>query len=358
MSLPALAAGLEPASSAEHCGACHRAIEEAWKDSSHARAVESRLFQDALEAAETEYGGAVRKTCLGCHAPVAVDTGDLQLVRKVSWEGVTCDFCHSIRGVSLEGVNPRADVKFTLVKTGPLKEAVSGAHATEYSAVHTTSAVCATCHEYRNAMGFPVLTTYSEWEQSRYAKDGTQCQGCHMFRVAGDVVDPKVQRSSEAKINLHQMPGSHSLAQLTSTVRASLAAVHENGRLKITVDVTNHAAGHFVPTGSPLRQITMEVRADTYGGQHYREERVYARKVADQHGNPIEREPQAFLKAAKTLSDTRLGPGETRSEAFSFPVPEGTQSQVKVTFWYFYSPLARVESQKRITFLTLNRLVK
>ncbi len=352
------APGLEPAASAERCGACHRAIQEAWKSSSHAQAMESRLFQDALDAAEADYGSGARKTCLGCHAPVAALTGDLALEKKVSWEGVTCDFCHSIRSVSMTGANPRADVKFTLVKTGPLKDAVSGAHATEFSAVHTTSTLCATCHEYRNAGGFPVLTTYSEWEKSHYAKDGVECQSCHMFRVAGDVVDPKVQRSSVARINLHQMPGSHSLSQLTSTVKAQLAATHEDGRLKITVEVTNQTAGHYVPTGSPLRQILLEVRADSYDGQHFREERVYARKVADQQGAPIEREPQAFLKAARVLSDTRLAPGETRTEKFTFAVPDGSQAQVKATLWYYYSPLARTESQKRITFLTLNRLVR
>ena len=223
---PLAAASLEPAASAERCGACHRAIEEAWKASSHAHAMDSRLFQDALEMAESDYGAGARKTCLGCHAPVAVHMGDLGLVRKVSWEGVTCDYCHSVRGVSMTGPNPRATVQFALVKTGPLKDSESNGHATEFSAVHTSSVICATCHEYKNASGFEVLTTYSEWQNSRYAKEGLQCQSCHMSRVAGAVVDPKVKRST-AGVNLHQMPGSHSLDQLTSTVRANLETAHE-----------------------------------------------------------------------------------------------------------------------------------
>jgi len=64
------------------------------------------------------------------------------------------------------------------------------------------------------------------------------------------------------------------------------------------------------------------------------------------------------VKAAKTISDTRLAPGEKRTETFSFPVPAGSQTQLKATFWYYYSPLAERESEKRITFLTINRLVK
>ena len=354
---PVLAAGLEPASSAELCGNCHRTIQEAWKRSSHAQSMESRLFQDALALAEADAGPQARRICLGCHAPVAVETRDLGLVKKVSWEGVTCDFCHSIRSVATTGANAKAAVQFSLVKTGPLKDSVSSGHGTEFSAVHTSSLLCATCHEYRNAAGFPVLTTYSEWKNSSYAKQGRECQSCHMSRVSGSVVDPKVKRSS-ARVNLHQMPGSHSIEQLTSTVRAQLLTARENNQLKVTLEVANVAAGHYVPTGSPLRQLMLEVRADAYNGQHYREERSYTRRVADQNGKPVTHEHVAFLRAAKVLSDTRLAPGEKRTETFMFPVPAGTPAQVKATFSYYYSPLTANESQRRITFLTLNRLVK
>jgi hypothetical protein len=238
-----------------------------------------------------------------------------------------------------------------------MQETSGSPHGTVYSAVHTSSLVCAPCHEYKNAGGFPVLTTYSEWQNSGYAKEGKQCQSCHMGRVTGDVVDPKVKRSSMAKINLHQMPGSHSLDQLTSAVKAQMSAVREGNNLKITVDVANQKAGHYLPTGSPLRQLVLELRVDGYGGEHFREERTYARRVADAHGTVLMREHFAFLKATKVVSDTRLAPGEKRAETFSFAVPATSQAQVKATFWYYYSPMARTESQKRITFLTLNRLV-
>lgn len=351
-------AALESPGSAEVCGRCHRAIHESWKASTHAQAMESRLFQDVLELAEADFGQPGRKACLGCHSPIAAQTGDAGLTRKVSWEGVTCDYCHSIRDVSFDGPNPKAVLNFGAVKTGPLSDAVSTAHGTAYSAVHTSSAVCAPCHEYRNANGFAVLTTYSEWKASKYWKEGRQCQSCHMSRVAGDVVDPRVARSHTAKINLHMMPGSHSLEQLTNAVKAQLTTAREGDQLRVTVEVSNPAAGHYLPTGSPLRQLVMELRADSAGGQHFREERVYARRVADQHGTVLMREHFAFLKAAKLVSDTRLAPGEKRVETFRFPIPKGSQTQVKATFWYYYSPLARTESQKRVTFLTLNRLAQ
>ncbi len=65
--------------------------------------MDSRLFQDVLHYTEADLGSAARQTCLGCHSPLAAMTGDSALRTKVSWEGVTCDVCHSIREVSLTG---------------------------------------------------------------------------------------------------------------------------------------------------------------------------------------------------------------------------------------------------------------
>jgi hypothetical protein len=98
----------------------------------------------------------------GRHSPVGTAIGDMSLEKKVSWEGITCDYCHSLRSVSMAEANPKAAVDFTLVKTGPLKNASSIAHGTKFSEVHTSALACAPCHEYQNALGFPVLTTFSE----------------------------------------------------------------------------------------------------------------------------------------------------------------------------------------------------
>jgi nitrate/TMAO reductase-like tetraheme cytochrome c subunit len=349
---------LETPASAEACGRCHRAIHQAWKSSVHANAVESPLFQDALEVAEKTFGAPARKTCLGCHSPVAVKTNDLRLRNKVSWEGVTCDYCHSVQEVSFSGHNPTAKVEFTSVKSGPLKDVVSSAHGTAYSAVHTSSEICAPCHQYRNRYGFPVLTTYSEWKESRYAKEGRTCESCHMYQVAGDVVDPRIEQTGLVKINLHQMPGSHSIEQLNRTIKAQLSTERRGGTLEVAVDVANTAAGHYVPTGSPMRQVVLDVKVDSYEGQHFHQTRTYSRTVADQRGMEISREPVAFMEGSMVLEDTRLKPDEKRHEVFNFSVPAGTSAQVKATFWYYYSPLARTEAQKRVTFLTLERLVK
>jgi len=320
--------------------------------------MESRLFQDSLQMAEKDFGADTRKICLSCHAPLALESGDLQLVRKASWEGVSCDYCHSVRDVSLEGRNPRASLAIGSNKTGPLKDVTSAAHTSSYSAVHTSSLVCAPCHEYRNALGFPVLTTYSEWSQSSFGKNDTTCQTCHMAEVKGDVVDPHIQRAKTATINLHNMPGSNSLQQLSGAIRAQLTTSRREDTLLVHITVSNESAGHHLPTGSPMRRIELELRADSYKGHRFQAQKVYQRRVADQAGRPLVREHFAFMKGASVISDTRLAPGEQRQETFSFDIPPGVPTKVEATFRYYYSPMARSETQRRVTFLSLSRLVR
>ncbi len=357
LAVPAGAAGLQTPSSAEACGDCHRAIFQGWKKSAHAAAMESRLFQDALRLAGSDYGAAAQKICLSCHSPVGTQLGDADLIRKVSWEGITCDYCHSIREVVPQARNFKARIEFSQAKSGPSKDAVSPAHATVYSAVHETSLTCAICHEYVNGEGFAVLTTYSEWKASAPGKAGKPCQSCHMRLVEGSVVDPRIKRDASETVNLHQMPGSHSVEQLTRAVSMQMSAGRDGDAVAVTIKLANAGAGHSLPTGSPLRRLILEVRADSFAGANFRERRVYARTVADAKGEPILHESDAFMKAAKEISDTRIGAGETRTEKFSFAIPKANQARVTAQLFYYYSPTATTESEEKIMIGEVSRML-
>jgi hypothetical protein len=381
-------AGLKSPSSAEICGDCHRAAHESWKASGHAHAMDSRLFQDVLHYTEADLGDAARRTCLGCHSPLANLTGDPDLKTKVSWEGVTCDACHSIREVSITGPNPMARRELTGLRTGPWKDDNPSQHGAIFSSLHTSSWLCASCHEYRNALGFQVVTTFSEWQASRDAKDGRQCQFCHMpsvervalvqrvvktptdterhshcqschmapgANVQGSPADPTLR--VHGQLNLHEIQGSESTELLTKAIDAQLAAVRDGNQVRVNVNVANRAAGHYVPTGSPLRQVILEVRADTDGGQHLVQQRVYQRIVAGRDAVPLDREYLVLERGAKVIADTRLAPDERRSETFLFDVPSGVETRISVSMRYFYSPLAKAESQRSTTFLTLSAVV-
>lgn len=358
LAAPFAAAASQMPTSSEYCGGCHRAIDQGWRQSVHSQAMESRLFQDALQMADADFGAQARRVCLGCHAPTVKATGDWRLVDKVSWEGITCDYCHSMRSVSMNGGNPVAVVDYTNVKAGPWKGVTSPAHGTVYSPLHTSPLLCASCHQYRNAQGFAVLTTYSEWEKGPYAAKHEGCQWCHMSRVEGAVVDPRVMQTGMHEINLHEMPGSHSLTQLNKAIRGQLQVTHEGGELHVEVDVTNQGAAHMVPTGSPLRRLILRVHAAPFSGKAYDEERDFTRVVADRSGKILKREDQVFIRAAKVVSDTRLAPGETRKEAFTFKVPQGVASTVEADFIYYYSPMASTPAEQEVQFLSFRRFVQ
>lgn len=129
--------------------------------------------------------------------------------------------------------------------------------------------------------------------------------------------------------------------------------------MKVTVKLTNAGAGHYVPTGSPMRKLILEVRFEPFGeGQPLRVERIYARTIQDQKGATLPREDLAFLKAAKVVEDTRIAPKQTRTERFIFELPAGHRARVEANLDYYYSPMAVTEAEQKIRFMAMSRLIQ
>ncbi len=347
---------LSPLASAEVCGRCHRDILAAWKTSIHAKAMEDVVFQDCLEEARRQFGEQVQTRCYACHAPTVAFTGDTALHNKVSWEGVTCDFCHSISQVDLRNPSHPFRLQPGAAKFGPLKDAYSQGHAVSFSKVHTDPALCAGCHESRNSTGLTVLASYSEWLESSYASDRASCLRCHMAQVKARVVDPKVQRVKDVPVNLHLMPGGHSVEQLNKALVARVVAQRSGDRLEVKVLIHNRGAGHMMPTGSPLRKLILSMNVYTADGRHLTAERSYQRRIADAEGRLLSNEPEIWIRGAKVLDDNRLRPNEERAENFTFDVPRGQQARIQARFSYHYSPMDTKENGN-VWFLTLPAIV-
>ena len=168
-------------------------------------------------------------------------------------------------------------------------------------------------------------------------------------------MEPRVKRDSSHLVNLHSMPGSHSVSQLNRAVTAKLTATRNGRVVDVAVKLKNEGAGHFLPTGSRMRQVILEVRATSAGVIVGTERRVYTRVLADAGGQTIQKEYVAFLKASKVVSDTRLAPDETRSESFSFKVPAGQSARIDAIFYYYHPATANPEKSDRIKFLELSK---
>jgi len=115
----------------ETCKSCHDNIHEAWKDTFHANAFSSPIFQRDW----SELGSDTR--CLECHT-----TGFDPLSGQFSEEGVTCEACH-----------------------GPLQPG----HPAQVMPIQPDAILCAQCHK----------TTTDEWHASKHSQVGIQCQDCH-----------------------------------------------------------------------------------------------------------------------------------------------------------------------------------
>src|SRR5450759_4047777 len=340
--------------SAEECGRCHQDIHRYWKASRHAQSSDSPRFQQAFLKAKADAGAD--PGCLTCHAPAAVYMRDTKWEKKTSWEGVTCDFCHSVRSIRAGADRPFV-IEAGMIKTGPLKGARPTEHGAAFSEVYTSSTLCAPCHQFTNDKKYDVLTTFAEWQASSYPAQNTTCQTCHMRPTTGNIVDPKVARSATSSINVHEMPGGHSISELNRALLAQITAERKGDAIDVTVTVVNRGAGHKVPTGSPLRAIVMVVEADNGVGSRQIATRTFGRVVVDGAGQELQDEAGVFQRAAKTVSDNRLAPGERKVERFSFPMPRTAPVRALVRFYYRYAPEASARPDPGTPFLSVSAWV-
>jgi len=284
---PARFSPLEASLAPESCGACHPLQYADWRTSLHAAAmgpgVAGQLADMLVSQPLTALG------CQGCHAPLAEQAplarGATGLVTNPDFDealrgrGVTCAACH-VRGHE-RFAPPRRDG--SLASAAP-RDSLPHGGATRTPAF-LRSEFCRGCHQFA-ADGFTVNgklleNTYEEWRASRFAREGVQCQDCHM------------------PDRRHLWRGIHDPAMVRAGLTIGLArAVSAGGALDATLSVANTGVGHAFPTYIPPRVV---LRAELLGADGRplagtRQERVIGRHVE--------------LDMSREFADTRLSPGE------------------------------------------------
>lgn len=315
----------EPYTSSKQCSSCHQTIHKYWSESPHAQSASKPSYLDALRVAVAGASDkdAVRRGCVWCHAPTALVTGDYELQRSTTKEGVSCDFCHTVADVDLEKADHPFDLKPGSVKRGPLEYAKSPAHETAYSPLHKASPlICAACHEHRNEHGVQVLSAYSEWKGGPYPDRGVTCQECHMPLVPGRTVQEGLE-STQRRINLHRLVGGSAASKVRSGLLVRIDSLSlSDVSADVQVVVENTAVGHAAPAGLPSKSLVLAVAVETASGElMHRRERVYRRELKDAEGRVLGTVPDFFLKAASVGEDRRLKQKEARSERFTVPLP-------------------------------------
>ena len=264
------------------CGMCHKEIYQEWKDSMMAKSYthewdQVEYFKLALpHSKKLEKVAGIKAGCIACHGPLAFLSGDIPpkpaSANTRANEGVSCDVCHTITGSSeKEPFNFSFTVEPGKVKNGPRKDAKSPFHKNRFSKFHKSAEFCATCHDEQSPYGAWVKSTYREWKQGPYAKEGVVCQDCHMHKAPGKSTSMGKTRTDIAH---HVFQGSHSAAKLSGAVDIALYTSREElspgDTLKLRAELFNGKVGHPIPSGSAEeRMLWLEVWAIDANGKSY-----------------------------------------------------------------------------------------
>lgn len=369
---------------AQVCGACHTEIYRQWRSSMMSQAWDEPIYRALLKHASEATDGRVDNFCTGCHSPIGLTTGQItselnrssieDSTKNHPMPGVDCETCHNISArTGLDNgayvLSPRANGKPT--KFGPRKDAVSPYHDTVYSALHTRSDFCATCHNVTHPFSsVAVERTYDEWLESPYSLNDETCQDCHMPGFAGKaaIMGPDREQVashwfSGANATVLAYLGQHEGAQRARDMLARAAAIHfqqlpaaimPGHYTSVAVKVANVGAGHKLPTGFPEgREIWIDFRVlDASGRELYRlgsikdgktenGTRNFKVRLGDKDGNELDVE---VWNATQILSDNRILPKGYDTREFSFLVPADAVGPLSLTaelnYWPFSQKLA------------------
>jgi hypothetical protein len=369
---------------AQVCGTCHVEIYKQWRTSMMSQAWDEPVYRALLKMASEATDGKVDNFCTGCHSPIGLTTGQItSQVNRSSIEdsardnpmpGVDCESCHNISArTGLDNgayvMSPRAHGKST--KYGPRKDAVSPYHDTVYSALHTRSDFCATCHNVTHPFSsVAVERTYDEWLESPYSLNNETCQDCHMPSFAGKaaVMGPERERVashwfSGANATVLSYLGEHEAAQRAREMLATAAEITfqplpadmlPGQYTTVAVKVANVGAGHKLPTGFPEgREIWIDFQVrDATGRELYRlgavkggatepDTRNFKVYLGDKDGKVLDIE---VWNATQILSDNRILPKGYIVREFSFQVPADAVGPLTLSahlnYWPFSQKLA------------------
>lgn len=378
----------------ETCGDCHSEIYRQWSQSmhhlSHQDPVYQALSQYLLKGLADPDEIAESESCVKCHTPVGNLTGyplktsdDPSKVTPIAAQGIQCDYCHSVTRVKkMENnglvVSPGHGEEDPGIKRGPRADAESDFHDTAYSALHTGSEICGTCHNVSHvSFGTKLETTYDEWKNGPYGPADPArtitCQGCHMVQRPGVPATASTDRPANAgkasddgpmrdHVFTHGFVGANtSVPQAFGGKDKAIMAVerlHNSAELsldtrgisdgRLGIVITNSGAGHYLPTGlTDVRQMWLCIRildeknkilfskgVVDQDGYLPKDAIVYHTVFGDGKGRPV----LNIAKAREILIDKRIPPGQSVREDIVFKPGRGGQVTVEVQLLYRSAP--------------------
>lgn len=275
------------------CGACHEQITREWQASIHAQAGSDKAYQRNVNLLAKKKGMPTTRYCEGCHAPVALLSGQLTEGGKLDTvghlqEGVSCMTCHGIdkvvhaKGVASFHFTPQTPYLFEgyagwlpvklhnfALRMRPIQHRADMARAPL-----PTPELCATCHvqfmdKDVNDWGWVQMQDeYTAWLASPYSRQTRQsfsetavqrCQDCHFPLVAGD--DPSADGAS--RVRSHSAPGANTAIPWFVGDREQVARTEsflKADKTRISIDIPDRADAvrsnqHVAPAVAEVTEV-------------------------------------------------------------------------------------------------------
>lgn len=296
-------------------------------------------------------------SCANCHAPTAaLKSGswqtDLNNITGVDTNGVHCDYCHKINNTRIDqyGSSP-GFLSIDLIRPSDNRQLFFGSlddvpADDSYNQLYKKSRICAPCHQYKNG-NVMIYGSFPEWQASQFARDGIQCQDCHMKPngITTNIApaDGGVERDPMTIPSHLQMGGNDSLF-IAESVEMDLVSYTDENSLNVEVAVSNVGGGHHFPTGNPIRNAVLVIEAfdqdeneltakgtnliPDWGGKGNDDNdyagkpgKVFAKILMD--ADKIIPAPQ--WRAATVYEDTRIPADKTDYSFYTFNLPENIE---------------------------------
>lgn len=257
------------------CIACHEDIAEQWMSSMHQQAAADPTYVTNVSLLAKKKGISATRYCEGCHAPVALLTGELSpggehggiVGSTANIEGVSCMGCHGItslthmKGVASFTFKPVNDYLFAKSESTFLTKVHNllirlkpDQHIADLgNPLLKDPKFCSACHtqfmdKSMNNWGWVKMQDeYGAWLESPYSKQHeegfanesiTRCQDCHMPLMA--LADPSSDEMGQ--VRSHNFPAANTFVPVLRNDMGQLEAVRkflQSNKLRISIDKPN-----------------------------------------------------------------------------------------------------------------------
>lgn len=300
--------------SAKECAACHQEFYDEWQTTIHSQAWTEPYFQTDWKFDNSQH------SCRLCHTPldrqqpqkvlgyrdtdkwdpILEDNPDFD--PKLQHEGVTCAACHYREG-KIVGVLGNTNAPH------PVKK------------LDDPNQVCVRCHivegdRWDTFFRFPPCGTVAEIKNSRSSRNKVRvkgdsgehlvsdnaslgCVGCHMPLLKRALVKGGKVRETRQ----HLWRGGHDpkMVKNALTIKFDEQDSTNINKRQFSLTIENTGAAHYVPTGTPDRHLTVQLR------------------VLDKQGNVLNEKTNTIRRNVMwrpfivDLADTRLPRGQPRN---------------------------------------------